>query len=170
VADVIDNSKMNALTVPERFSAYAHAYLRAASRMCQHINRDPLQYGFPDASVVLLLATHSVELFLKGAILKRNPCAQVGHHRLTDLHHEFDRLFPEPECRWELPFETEYIGFTEMETALLSKRDTPPSIRFRYPTNSEKKPWSGIHVFQPEMFARTLMELEQAYAKIEKIL
>jgi hypothetical protein len=157
-------------SVSRRFVSYARAYLNAANGVCRGLVKNPQQFAFPDASVVLLLAAHSVELFLKGAILARNESFDIVTHRLADLHREFDRLFPEAQCRWEPPFRTEYVGFSEQEAAALARCETPPSIRYRYPTDNSKHAWQDVHSFTPEVFRLTLDETSAAYDRIEKFL
>lgn len=166
---MIGSWQMRAHSVPERFSAYAWSYLRAASRITADIDANPSQYGFPDANVVLLLAAHSVELFLKGMILRRELTFDIVTHRLDELHSAFGRLYPEPECRWELPFGSEYVGFSEQEMLALAKAEIPPSIRYRYPTDNAKQVWKGAQAFTAETFLLTLTEMKVVYARIEKI-
>jgi hypothetical protein len=164
---VIGNWQMAPKTVPERFVAYAWAYLHAATRMCEAMKANPAQYKFPDASVVLLLSAHSVELFLKGAILRRNSSFGIVTHCLDKLKREYDRLYPDTHFRWEIPFGTEYVGIPEHEAMALAKEEVPPSIRFRYPTDQKKMAWSGIHGFTPSTFLHTLKQVNADYVRIE---
>ena len=164
---MIGNWQMPPMSVPQRFTAYACAYLHAATGMCEDMDGNPDQYKFPDASVVLLLAAHSVELFLKGAILRLNESFDIITHCLDKLHREYDRLYPDPRFRWEIPFGTEYAGIPYHEALALAKNEVPPSIRFRYPTNGARMAWSEIHGFTPRLFLHTLNQLKADYVRIE---
>src|SRR5258708_29186810 len=126
--------------------------VEARQRTCQSMEARPNEYGFPDANVVLMLAAHSIELFLKGMILRRDAAFNIVTHRLNELHRIFDQLYPEPECRCELPFGTEYPGFPEQELIALAKAEVPPSIRYRYPTDNNKRVWAASIHLRPTRF------------------
>ena len=158
------------MSMPQRFTAYAWAYLHAATRLCEDMGANPGQYRFPDASVVLWLAAHSVELFLKGLILCRNQSFNIVTHSLDELQREYDRLYPDSQFRWEIPFGTEYAGIPDDEALILARQEVPPSIRFRYPADASKNVWREIHGFYPSAFLHTLNQVNADYVRIEEAL
>ena len=103
---MITASELTGLSVPERLFEYAEAYRNASDVLCSKIATDPKSYGWPDAAVVLMLAAHSVELFLKGALLRGFPNEDIGDygHRLEDLSRAYRERFTESIFEWDIPF------------------------------------------------------------------
>ena len=54
-----------------RYREYASAYLKANIEVCKQMLENESERTWPNATVAFWLAAHSVELFLKGAILTR---------------------------------------------------------------------------------------------------
>lgn len=126
------------------------------------------QRTWPNATVALMLAAHSVELFLKGAILSRERYAKVDDHRIDLLSEKYRQLYPEPEFEFEVPFRTEYPSMSEAEIQALKKTEPVPSIFFRYPIRKPGVEWAGIHAFEAPGFLRILSNLASAYERIGK--
>lgn len=154
---MITASELNGLSVPERLFAYADGYRNAASLVCTKIAEAPRCFGWPDAAVVLMLAAHAAELFLKGALLKRCPDADVFKykHQLTALSVAYRRQFTEPSFDWDIPFQQDELpdGITEQEEKLL--RTPEPSILYRYPVDTKGSDWKGLYGFEPLSFLYT---------------
>jgi hypothetical protein len=167
---MITASQLNDLSVPERLFTYADSYRNAASLVCTKIADDPRSFSWPDAAVVLMLAAHAVELFLKGALLKRCPDDNVfGYkHRLGELSAAYRRRFTEPSFDWDIPFQLgEWPdGITEQEKKLLG--NTPePSILYRYPVDTKGGDWEGLYGFEPHSFLTLLHQLGQDFKVIK---
>ena len=110
-----------------------------------------------------MLAAHSVELFLKGAILGRESHADIGNHRIDVLSEKYRQLYPEPVFEFEVPFRTEYPSMSEAEIQALKKTEPTPSIFFRYPIRKPGVEWEGIHAFEAPGFLSILSNLASAY-------
>lgn len=93
---MIGNWEISHVSESQRFVLYAHAYLNSAQLSCEQMAAHEAQRTWPNATVVLMLAAHSVELFLKGAILGRESHAKVGGHRINLLSEKYRQLYPEP--------------------------------------------------------------------------
>jgi len=153
------------LEMPDRWFAYAEAYLNAGIAVCNYMTSEEENRTWPNASVAMLMTAHSVELFLKAAILSRNPQHELIHN-LEQLKATYDEIFPEERFNWQLPFHMEYLGLSEEEIATLRKEQPEPSIRFRYPANRRGTPWEGIHGFTPEGFRGLLMTIQDDYERL----
>ena len=132
-----------------------------------------------------MLAAHAVELFLKGAVLKRNPSANFKDygHSMDDLSTDYRSLYPEPSFKWDIPFssgltEEEWMtlmrdlfpGLTEAEMARIKgvKEATPdPSILYRYPVQKGGGEWPGLYGFEPHSFLLLLGRIESDFARIK---
>lgn len=133
---MITDAEIRSLSVPERLFAYADAYLRAAVTLCHCMTVEPKSAKWSNATVVLMLASHAVELFLKGAILTRAPSFDVWNrgHNLLDLAADYQSYFSELSFEWNIPFQAEFPdGLGEAEINTLKKRISPPGILYRYP-------------------------------------
>lgn len=167
---MVVDSEIHHLSIPKRFFAYTHAYRSAAVALCQKMAADRNACNWPNASVVLMLSAHSVELFLKGAIYFRDPSADVEHHRIDDLLDEYSKRYPEPSFAWDAPFKVEYAGFTDAEIQMIKKTVPIPSILYRYPVNRGGKEWNTTIGFVPDTFLAVLDTMSEDFARIEALL
>jgi hypothetical protein len=163
---MIGNWQALSLSVPRRYMEYADAYLAASADVSRRMSERAEKRTWPNACVAMLLAAHSVELFLKAFILTRSPGEALGHHRLADLDKSYRALFPESSFQLEIPFRTEYLGMTDAEVEMLNKDEPVPSILFRYPVRKPCVEWEGLHAFEPRQFLLILEQVEKDYARI----
>src|SRR2546425_13326000 len=89
--------------------AFSRSYLKSSAALCSRLQRLRRKPRYPEATVVLFLARHSVELFLKGAIIARSPKTKL-HHDLAKLKSKYDRLYRDSKFACSLPFGTQYPG------------------------------------------------------------
>lgn len=163
----IGSWQISHVSEPLRYMQYAKAYLNSSQALCREMLGNELKKTWPNASVVLLLAAHSLELFLKGAILSRNPQATLGHHRIKDLFERYQALFPEPEYAFDVPFKTEYPDIFDEEIEVLKKQEPVLSILYRYPVERPGVEWTGIHALEPSMFLDVLANIYEMYGRLE---
>ena len=158
------DSELIGLSVPQKFMSYAVAYLDAATALNRKIYDGDSPNDWPNSSVILHLATHAVELFLKSAIYSAEPEAKIEHHNLDKLYAEFLNRYPKDKFAFEMPFATEHFGLTENEIASLK---TPTqSVRYRYPTRNGVAEWDGAHGFKADMFELRLRQLRSDFGEL----
>lgn len=166
---MVTNSEIHHLTVPQRFFEYAHAYRNAASALCLKMTSENSSCTWPNSAVVLLLAAHSTELFIKGAILCHDPTEIIENHYIDDLSAKYRKHYPEPLFEWDIPFKTEYFGIAETEIEALKKMN-PPSILYRYPVARGCKEWNGAFGFEPHSFLELLEQVKCDFERIQGII
>ena len=151
------------------FLEYADAYLVASVRTCWELREDKARQSWPYASVVQLLAAHSVELFLKGALASKKMESEANHNlrTLNDLYRD---AFPEDEFKFECPFIPNYSLLDEDTKNQALRTEVAPSIEFRYPISKEKKHWRGISGFTPEGYGHVLFGLDADYERLMPLL
>lgn len=164
---MVTDSEIIHLALPQRFFEYAQAYRNAASALCLTMTSEDASRTWPNATVVMLLAAHATELFIKGAILARDPNATIEHHRIDDLSVEYMKRFPEPSFEWDIPFKTEYPGMAEAEIEALKRTIPIPSILYRYPVAKGGKEWSGAFGFEPHSFFEVLEQVKHDFERIK---
>ena len=92
---MIGNWEISGLSIDEKFFKYSIAYLDASIAITNQIVKNQDMESWPHASVAVMLAVHSVELFLKSTILFRKPKKKMQSHRLADLKDIYDKIYPE---------------------------------------------------------------------------
>lgn len=165
---MIGNWEIAHVSEPQKYVLYAHAYLHSAVVSCEDMAAHDSHRTWPNAAVVLMLSAHSVELFLKGAVLRRDNDAEVHGHRIDLLTDKYRELYAEPGFEFDVPFRTEYLSFSEEEIQALKKTEPVPSIVFRYPVMKHGVEWQGVHAFEADGFLRILSYLRSAYERIYK--
>lgn len=154
------------LPIPFQFLAFADAYLDSAARLCRVLSRSTRKRSYPRGAVVLFLAYHAVELFLKAAILHKDP-KEALHHNIEQLHNRYRILYPGKRYEFNIPFKTEYIGFEPSEIAE-KKRSTPTQDKIsRYPSNKKGEGWNGIFAFEPHSFQSLIERLQGDFARLK---
>lgn len=153
---MITNSQMLQFSTPYQFIDYARAYLVAALDSCGRMVAIESQRTWPHGSVAYLLAAHSVELFLKGLILHREPAFRPNSHDIDKLIEKFTSLYPEKDFQVDFPFKTIFLGPLEPAEQPQTGKLTPLSVLYRYPVNQEKTPWSEVCGIEPIKFMEFL--------------
>ena len=142
----------------EQFAAYALAYLDSAQRLCDLLARSHLKATYERGAVVLFLAAHAVELFLKGAIVRKSPNERFSHD-LEHLARRYRALYPAKKFRLEIPFSTELPpGMTAEEKRQIMATHTPPGELYRYPIDKKYKPWLGAYGIEPNSLRQTILD------------
>lgn len=113
----------------------------------------------------MYLAHHSVELFLKGMILRKAP-EETFTHDLGHLANRYHALYKSKKFKFNVPFSVTSAGVAEEEIALAQKFSRTRTERLRYPIDKNGKPWGGVHGFEPSSFLKTLTELDESYERI----
>jgi len=161
---MVGNWELSRKTIPVQFLSFAEAYLDSACRLCKILKRSTRKRTYPRSAVVLYLAFHSVELFLKAAILNKSPNDDLGHD-IKKLSNRYRNLYPGKKYNFEIPFGTEYLGFEPPD-----KLPTPPpqDQTNRYPIDKKYKEWEGSFGFIPETFLITLEVLQRDFERIKR--
>jgi hypothetical protein len=153
---MLTHSDIRHLSVPDQLFGYANAYRSASAVLCHKIESDATFCTWPNATVVLMLSAHAVELFLKGALLKRNVKEEVVWsfgHKINKLAAKYrEKCKGNPSLTWDIPFassltETEWIaqmkklnpGTPEAYFKDMISATPDPSILYRYPVATEDK-------------------------------
>lgn len=119
----------------------AKAYLDASITLCSQMLNGDFKSSYSHSRVILSLAYHSIELFLKGAILKKTGKAATKGHELDNLEQEYLRLYTDDEFAFDVPFNTEYLGFSRKQIEDLRKQEPPLDQTFRYHTDLSRSTW-----------------------------
>jgi len=178
--NMLVDSEVVSLTVPEQFSAFSDAYLDSAIRLCTVLALSTKKATYVRGSVVLYLAFHATELFLKGAILNKALTENVGTtHNIEMLNNRYKNLYPAKRYQFQIPFTSEEPDFSGIEPDKVKElkikikgieRDSPHDQRYRYPQNKKGMPWHGAHGFEPSSFLRELKQFRKKLIDISELI
>lgn len=155
--DIHLRSEVKEGDVPMEFMKLALSHLQAAEQLNSLMSERRWPSNYYRGQAVLLLTFHSVELFLKGFILKLDPSAKVGGHSLARLTKMLKRLAPSVE--FDPPFKVEaLVPYPE-----LVRRAEEQEKKFhevlRYPIDTNGKPWQGVRGFSASSCKRLLARI-----------
>ena len=151
----------------QRYLDFANAYLQASEDVCRRMASNASEKTWANASVALMLAAHSVELFLKGMLLSKGNSNSWGHS-IDSLYDTYQANYPEDEFSFHCPFVTEYLGMSDEEINRAKKKSkNQASVVFRYPVSRPQVEWDGIHGFEPERFLEELESLKTTFCRLE---
>ena len=164
---MISSWEIDNLCESQQFFAFSRAYLKSSIALCSRIQRLRRTPRYPDATVVLFLARHAVELFLKGAIIARSPKAKL-HHDLERLKSKYDQLYCEAQFSWTLPFTTEFPGMSPAQLSKAKKHTLPCEQVFRYPIDNAGAKWTGVFALEPGAFKREMLAARKEMSRLEQ--
>lgn len=178
--NMLVDSEVLSLTVPEQFLAFSDAYLDSAIRLCTLLARSTKKATYVRGSVVLYLAFHATELFLKSAILKKAPKENIGAtHKIEILNNRYKKLYPGKRYQFNLLFISEESDLSDIEPDKVKEfkiiikeieKGNPPDQQYRYPQNKKGMPWHGVHGFEPSSFLHELKQLREQFNSISELI
>jgi hypothetical protein len=163
---MLTNSQLRSLPLPKQLESLAQAYLESAQSLCDTLADNPQSASFEKGAVVLYLAAHAVELFLKGGILRKAPNESLGHN-LEHIYNRYRALLPAKRFAFtSMPFATYYPGMTSQEIAEVKRQQPDPNELYRYAMNKTGEPWQAAIGFEASSFSRSLATLHEDFRRI----
>lgn len=175
-------SEIESLRASLQFLVFSEAYLESAGRLCSALAASPAESSYPRGAVVLSLTFHSIELFMKAAILEKVPTEQFSRnvgHDLDHLHKRYANLYPGKKYALEIPFDDEEVILVNSDPRILGelklqiaehKRATPADQLHRYPRDIEGNPWEGIFSFEASSFADVISKAQEDIARLRVLI
>jgi hypothetical protein len=169
VKNKYNNTVLNWHRAPEKeFYLYGEAFWKAAKTLLQQNEAlDRWPGASFDASVIVYLYRHALELFLKGILIGRGgelvdpPPVISARHSLTKLLPDVRRIFVE--CGWDKTFGSKAVATFDDFTAIVEEfeRADPSSFSFRYPVKTDliTGALDGHFTFSVRQFALTMDEV-----------
>jgi hypothetical protein len=171
VKNKYNNTVLNWHREPEKeFHLYGEAFWNAAKTLLQNEALDKQPIASFDASVIVYLYRHALELFLKEILIGRGadlvdprPSPQMvvnAGHSLTKLLPDVRRIFVE--CGWDKTFGSEMAVTFDDFTAIVEEfeKADPSSFSFRYPVKKDLTgALYGHFTFSVRKFASTMDEV-----------
>jgi len=166
-----NNTVLNWHREPEKeFHLYGEAFWNAAKTLLQNDSLDRRPIASFDASVIVYLYRHALELFLKeiligrgGELIHPRPSPETvlnAGHSLTKLLPDVRRIFVH--CGWDKTFGSEAAVTFDDFTAIVEEfeKADPSSFSFRYPVKKDLTgALDGHFTFSIRHFASTMDEV-----------
>ena len=150
--------------VPMEFMKLALSHLEAAEQLTSLMSKQAWPSNYYRGQSALLLIFHSVELFLKGFILKLAPSTKVEGHSLQKLVRTLKDLAPDIE--FDPPFKVEaLVPYPEL-VRLAEKKEKQFHQILRYPIDKDGKPWPGVRGFSTSSCERLLAQVRSDYERV----
>jgi len=144
----LHNVPYQATPKPQRLYEYSIAYIKSARALCVEMIDDE-SASWPRAAVVLMLAAHATEVYLKALIAHRTGAFDNGHD-IEILRNAYRAAYGN-DLEFFLPMTEVGWRMTEEERAFFRKKKVleDPSIVNRYPFLDMDNEWRGLHVVEP---------------------
>lgn len=174
------NSEVAHLSASLQFLAFSDAYLASAAHLCSFLAKTPSESSYPRGAAVLSLTFHGIELFLKAAILKKDPTERFrgkDGHNLHHLSRSYADLYPENNFSFDVPFRADEIDFGSLDPgiaeelkAFITKHecDTPVNQVYRYPIDINGNPWKTTFAFEASAFSVVISKAQLDIARLKK--
>lgn len=171
VKNKYNNTVLNWNREPAKeFHVYGEAFWDAAKSLLQNEALDRAPSASYDASVIVYLYRHALELFLKeiligrgGDLVSPRPSPETvinAGHSLTKMLPDVRRIFVE--CGWDKTFGSKAAVTFDDFTAIVEEfeRADPSSFSFRYPVKKDlTAALGGQFTFSVRQFAITMDEV-----------
>lgn len=178
--NMLVDSEVLALSVPEQFMEFSDAYMDSACRLCTVLALSTRKATYSRGSVVLYLAFHATELFLKGAILHKSPNENISSsHDVGTLYNRYRKLYPKKKYEIGLLFRSEEPDYSGLEPDIVKtlkieiqqlEKSNPNDQRYRYPQNKKGIPWDGVHGFEAFSFLNELKRVRSEFLEISQLI
>lgn len=158
--------EINHLGNPDLFHDLAIAYVDTSVLATEAMLDGCYPARFSHSRVVLSLAYHATELFLKGAILRKTGANRLAGHDVAALYRKYVVHFPDESFHFVIPFSYGYPVLGPDEATELPKTEPSQDQMYRYHTDWGGTPWEGVHGFDAKSFLGTLQRLRDTFTDL----
>lgn len=154
---------------PDLYYDLAISYLDGSIELTKKILDGSFPNTFSHSRVVLSLAYHASELFLKAALFRKTGEKSHATHNVIDLYKKYKKHYPDSCFSLEVPFRLECAGLNKDD---IRKEESLFDQKFRYHSDTNGDRWKGygkmegIYAFLPKQFLEDLILLQQQFRHI----
>ncbi len=172
MSNMLGSWQLKDKSIPCKFLAFSDAYLDSAEHLCKVLKRSTKKATYERGAVVLYLTFHSIELFLKAAILFKCENENLNHN-IQHYEKRYKNLYPGKKYNIDIPFGTEYSGSEPPDLDKLGYKMPPQDQVHRYPVDRKGKEWGGekweaIFAFEPTLFLLDIERLKEAISRVKE--
>ncbi len=169
--NLVSVDEVRLLDLSDQFLAFSQAYLDSAIHLCSMLVKDNSKTTYERGAVVMFLALQATELFLKGAILKKDRTSSLSsRHEIEPLFNRYKKLYPAMKYSINVLFHTEEPDLTGVDPEIIKQykaekdkyeKKYPEHQRYRYPVNNELEPFGGSAGFEANLFLIDLKKFKE---------
>ena len=156
------------LSSPEQFADLANAYLDSGILLCSEMSRGSFSATFSRGRVVLFLSLHSVELFLKGAILNGRLLQRETLTSFAIFKVPITSYIPKIIFVGSFPLEPNTWVSQHKRSKHCSKENDLWIRCTVIQSDREGNPWRGIIGFEAKDFLSKLENIKEDFCRLEK--
>lgn len=165
--NLVPDSRLAPLSRDQRYFEYAEAYLDSAARLCAVLARSTRKANFQRGAVVLYLVQHALELFYKGAVIRKAPKERLVHG-IPLLRTRYLNLYPGKAFLIQPTFVPSYENLTKDQIEQVKGSEPPGDQIFRYPETKGGTPWEGLFAFEASSFYREITALKNDFTRVRQ--
>jgi hypothetical protein len=150
--------------LPVEYMMHAFSSLEGAERLNALMLKGEFEENYYRGLTVLWLSYHSVELFLKGCILKHQPNYKFDSHSTpVDLTKALVSL--DPEFDFDPPFKAEVARADGSLLDEAKKEEKVLHVVFRYPAKKDGERWRGVRAFSAALAQSDLDQIRMDFER-----
>lgn len=137
----------------------AHAYFDCSFYLFTEMARETFDRNYHRALVAVSIFNHSVELFLKAAIVQADKKITPSHN-LEQLYNQYKKRYPGKKYEFE----------AEISSVVYLHQNTPHNEFARYPTDHAGQPWPGYAQVDIVIWYERLSVFQNDFDRLEPLL
>jgi hypothetical protein len=153
----------------ERSFWLSRAFLEASHSLCTSMLAGDFSSQYSSSRVILHLARHGIELFLKAAIDGATQQDSARGHNLSKLLSEYERLYPDNRFRFQLPAQFDINPNRDLFEQDIEADYFHSTLdqRHRYPADRTGQDFATREIFDPTATLREIEELSRSLKILE---
>ena len=145
----------------------SRAYLEASQCLCSSMIAGDFSSQYSSTRVVLHLARHGIELFLKAAIELTGIRTEKFGHNLSSLYEEYWKLYPDHSFYFLMPSRFMVSPTLDIFPEVYRELHATLDQRHRYGKDRKGNSFATPEVFEPQIVLRELEELRKSLVILE---
>jgi len=147
----------------------SRAYLEASACLCEAMLKEDFSNQYSSSRVILHLARHGLELFLKGSIIAATGASEVSGHNLAKLLTRYQEHFQGEAYQFRSPHHFALRGGPDLFQEDLALFHSTLDQRHRYPADRKGRGFAAPEVFDARNFLAAIGDLTKDLLGIEYV-
>ena len=145
----------------------SRAFIEASRCLCTSMLADDFSSQYSSSRVILHLARHGIELFLKAAIWASADQPTRPNHNLEELFLEYRRIYPDSSFLFEIPSRFKVDLNMDLFPETMKLFHSTLDQRHRYPAGRDGEDFATPEIFDPEVVLKEILALDKSLKVLE---
>lgn len=147
------------ISISDHWFLLAESYIDICHFILSSMIEKNVESSFHHCKVVLSLFEHSVELFLKGAVVQAKKQVQT-HHRIDEIYSQFIKLYPGDKYKFS----------GSIEKFVKPMPQAPINEYSRYPIGRNEQEWSGNTHIDIAIYYYEVSKFKKDYERLKPLI